>query len=107
MQSSNAGLLQTLLYEGLKKRPELAPVVFSERWRRSLVMGHLTQPWAWSELLDAFKIFNVKTSQDAKLYYMIDGMDELEGDKHQDLVQLVKSLAQIPSIKYVSQADLG
>ncbi|KAF2009483.1 hypothetical protein BU24DRAFT_379902, partial [Aaosphaeria arxii CBS 175.79] len=98
MQMSELGLIQTLLYECLKQKPNLVKVVFPDRWRMCELYGDDLHPWTWDELLQGFKTFCKITSQSSKLLFFIDGLDEFHG-KHEDLIELVQTLAKSPNIK--------
>ncbi|KAK4218908.1 hypothetical protein QBC37DRAFT_273824, partial [Rhypophila decipiens] len=94
MQMSLEGLLRSILFETLKRCPELIPAVFPEHWRglendMFYVPGHLFKS------ADITKAFNKLTSQgtfpEHCFCFFIDGLDEYKGES-QGYLQLVKML---------------
>ncbi|KAK7451501.1 hypothetical protein Landi51_04872 [Colletotrichum acutatum] len=118
MQKSQRGLLQTLLYEVLRKVPSLIDRVCSRR--RSALQHKLMESWGMEELLDAFALLATQTDLSVKFCFFIDGLDEYTdrakrydntfedvgitttGTKlrpTEDLLRVIQDLASSPSIK--------
>ena len=53
MQKSQEGLLQSLLYQILRKCPLLAPIVCPFRWQAADLHRDNSEPWTRSELSEA------------------------------------------------------
>lgn len=94
IQKSLAGLHRSILFETLKRRPELIPRVFPRHWdqladRNTYIPGDLFTP-------SDFKIaFDTLTDHGAfsghRFCFFIDGLDEFHGES-EGHVQLAKSL---------------
>src|ERR1700712_4008744 len=72
MQKSQAGLLQTLVYEILVQWPLLIPKVFPDRWEAYELLGDYYHLWTWWEIRTAFQIMIAETKGKAKLFLMVD-----------------------------------
>lgn len=102
MQKSQAGLLQSLLYQVLLASPNLILKYFSSRPAK--------EPWTRKELFKALEKISHGTNGllSAKYCFFIDGLDEYGGDDEHDvdyqkIVDLLQSLSKSPRIKiYVS-----
>ena len=94
LQKSQEGLLRSLLYEILRVCPELIPVLCPERWELATEMGF----WSRLELFETLKRLGAQAIVSAKFCFLVDGLDEYEGD-HSELVQLLDHIAAIPNIK--------
>ena len=94
LQKSQEGLLRSLLYEILRECPELLPVVCPERWESA---AELTV-WSRAELSETLKRLCAQTAASAKFCFLVDGLDEYEGDQS-ELVELFSHVAAIPNIK--------
>jgi hypothetical protein len=93
MQKSQEGLLQTLLYEILRKCPSLISTVQQNR------STHAPEDvWTRSELLEVFKLFRDGFATTKKFCFFIDGLDEYHGN-HQELIEVVRILASSEHIK--------
>ncbi|KAK4217708.1 hypothetical protein QBC37DRAFT_396565 [Rhypophila decipiens] len=100
------GLLQTLLYEIFRQRPDLIEPTCSARWQQ--VAGGKSgkmDAWTLAELHEALRKITPKnltsTSTEhmqVKFCFFIDGLDEYEGD-HLRLCQSLQELAKSPSVK--------
>ncbi|KAF2493004.1 hypothetical protein BU16DRAFT_514299, partial [Lophium mytilinum] len=116
MQKSQEGLLQSLLYQVLRKHPKLIPTIFPSRWNgltahdepesqlwgvrgtarvEEDVLGH---QWTREELLAAFKRLNDHELASTRFCFFIDGLDEYDGD-HSDLITVIKSLVDTSNVK--------
>jgi hypothetical protein len=93
MQKSQQGLLQTLLYDILRKCPNLIQQCLPQRW----IIG-TQDTWTRSELLEAFSILNHGLVTSTKFCLFIDGLDEFDGDPR-ELLPVIKNLADSPNIK--------
>lgn len=94
LQKSTTGLLQTLLYDCLSQVPDLVPKVLPQRWASFHSFGDDGRPWSWFELAKAFDL-TVKflvSQQTIKLFLIVDGLDECEGD-HFELISLLQQVA--------------
>lgn len=97
MQKSQQGLLQTLLYDIFRQCPDLIEQTCVERWNSSQSAGS----WSLVELREALQTFVTRDHTSLKLCFMIDGLDEYNGD-HEDRTQLcqtLKSLAKSGNVK--------
>ncbi|KAH7155899.1 hypothetical protein EDB81DRAFT_880231 [Dactylonectria macrodidyma] len=97
MQKSQQGLLQSLLYDIFRQLPDLIESACIERWQKT--MEQLSyKPWLVPELQRVLKRI---ASQDvaAKFCFLIDGLDEFEGD-HVDFCRSLHDLAQSPHVKF-------
>jgi hypothetical protein len=97
MQKSHQGLLRALLFQVLGKHPDLIPVVFPERWKKSylgcLDLGEQIAPDSWSlrELTTAFTTLVRQNALPIKLCFLIDEFDEFDGEAD-ELCGLFKEL---------------
>jgi hypothetical protein len=78
MQMSRVGLMQSLLQQTLSESPEAIARVFPERWEYQELFGYNQRPWTWSELSDGFR--NLISDTNTAFYFLIDGLDEFDGD---------------------------
>ncbi|KAF2190486.1 hypothetical protein K469DRAFT_746970 [Zopfia rhizophila CBS 207.26] len=101
MQKSHEGLLRTLLYHCFSQRPELIPYICPIRWDVCRQFGVYTNDWTRTELLEAFKAFVIKVSQDTRICFVIDGLDEFEGshDDQLGLIQFLRGISRIENVK--------
>jgi hypothetical protein len=97
MQKSQAGLLQTLLYQVLKKCPDLVESVCPAQWSDQN-SGDL-ESWSGEDLFAAFEELSKITLASTRFCFFVDGLDEYHGD-YQDLILLLNKLAKSPSIKF-------
>jgi len=72
VQMSQLGLIRSILYEALKQRPSLLPVLFHQRWSTSSLFGEDIHPWTLSELMKAFNLLVLKSDKSFKLCLFID-----------------------------------
>jgi len=118
LQKSLRGLLQSLLYEILRKHPEFMPTVVPLRWDgdhrfQHLLQRHMLQilahqatdttapkiePWSLKELKSAFTLLRQQTTLPTRICFFIDGLDEYDGD-HAEAAELLKNLFKSTDIK--------
>lgn len=80
MQKSLLGLLQSLLFEILSRRPEWIPAICPTRW--SSDVASLAQ-WTMVELKSVLKhLLRQEVTPSDKFCFFIDGLDEYDGDMH-------------------------
>ena len=87
LQMSQLGLLRTLMFEALQRCPDLAPIIFPERWHTYTLFGGNNRPWTKAELLQAFHFLIHQDGVTIKLCFFVDGLDEFKGDPC-DLIRL-------------------
>lgn len=102
MQKSQLGLLQCLLHEVLSQRPNLIPKVVPMRWQSHNDYGNAAFTWTISELSNAFEMLAM-TELETKFFFVIDGLDEFEGD-HQTLIRLLFSMTRTSNIKILTSS---
>ena len=90
MQKSRLGLMQSLLYQLLRKEPQLIPSVD----RKNLQHEH----WEMSELIAAFERVSSSTQLDSKFCFFIDGLDEYDGDES-DILPMLQIISASSHIK--------
>ncbi|KAL3454592.1 hypothetical protein BJX65DRAFT_301228 [Aspergillus insuetus] len=96
MQRSQEGLLRTILFQVLRKYPDLISSVSPERWADP--ESPHNREWDYDELSRAVSLAASQTLSQTRFCFFVDGMDEFSGDQRA-LVQLIKRLANSPSIK--------
>ena len=110
LQKSQEGLLRSLLYEILRKCPDLIHLCFRSRWDQSeewyrepgLWTGFgmdEAHTWTRSELLEAFAQLRQHSLSSVRYCFFIDGLDEYDG-QHSELVELIIGLLDTRSIKF-------
>ena len=116
IQKSQEGLLRSLLYEILRKCPDLIHLCLKSRWDQSeewyrepnlwggfgIDEAHhyesTSDTWTRSELLEAFAQLRQHSLSSMRFCFFIDGLDEYDG-QHGELIELVIELLSSPSIK--------
>lgn len=88
-QRSQSGLLRSLLYQVLCRRPDLVREVFPDEWsQQSSIMANHGQcssvTWSLHALKSAFKRWVALAPISTMLCFFIDGLDEYEGD-HEEM----------------------
>jgi hypothetical protein len=98
LQKSQDGLLRSLLLDVLTRRPELVPVLFPDVCR-SILAGQLPDHIQLShiELKKAFITFISSIPSGLKVFFIVDGIDEYEGD-HNEISELLSKAAASKSI---------
>jgi hypothetical protein len=101
LQKSQTGLLRSLLLDVIRKRPELTLVLFPELCR-SLLAGELQGVIQISEteLQKGFRTFVDSLPERLKVCFLIDGVDEYEGD-YNELCDLFSYVSKFESVKLV------
>jgi hypothetical protein len=93
MQKSQEGLLKTLLYEILRKFPNLiqtcVPYQYGSSYQHS---------WTRSELPEAFSTLKHGLTTSTKFCIFIDGLDEFQGEPR-ELLPVICDLADSPNVK--------
>ncbi|KAB8230234.1 uncharacterized protein BDW43DRAFT_314106 [Aspergillus alliaceus] len=98
MQKSQAGLLQTLLYDIFRYHPDLICVTCLSRWEGVKFDQQGDSAWCLEDLLEALNTLVGQTTIPSKFCFFIDGLDEYTGD-HLEIINLFDSLAQSENIK--------
>ncbi len=93
MQRSHNGLLQTLLFEILRQLPDAIESLFPERWDSPHSTG-----WAMADLYQALCSIVGRADLPVKFCFLIDGLDEFEGD-HLALCHELMALARSDNVK--------
>lgn len=102
IQRSQLGLLQSLLYQVLRKCPELIPLASTRRWDADDPEDPCMDPWTRSELSTAIQNIVVRGCLSSRFCFFIDGLDEYDdkaGGDHYNLIQDLDRLAQTPGVK--------
>jgi hypothetical protein len=91
LQMTRVGLLRILLYQIVAQRPDILPTIVPKQWESLCLFDHRITHWLMQDLHDI--LFRaVKTlSNDSKVCFFIDGLDEFNGS-HEDLISMVKNL---------------
>lgn len=97
-QKSVEGLLQSLLYEILRKCPSLIPIVAPQRWQEQSLSHSEPAPWFQGEMKDTFRRIQEQGTISAKFCFFIDGLDEYDGDQS-DLINILQDLTTSPDIR--------
>ncbi|KXH35869.1 hypothetical protein CSIM01_00583 [Colletotrichum simmondsii] len=93
IQRSLEGLLRSLLFGVLVRKPALIPKIIPDGW------GKASAAPRQSEFETFLRLLWVRLDElSCKIIFFIDGLDEFEGD-HIDLCETLKELSRIPSIK--------
>lgn len=100
MQKSLQGLLQSLLLKILTHCPNLIPIVCPTRWMPEDAFGAVrrSSPWSLEELKNTIILVGAQKDIALKFYFLIDGLDEYEGD-HYEVIEILQELSQSPNIK--------
>ncbi|KAJ9654577.1 hypothetical protein H2198_006392 [Neophaeococcomyces mojaviensis] len=101
LQKSQQGLLQTLLYQLLSKRPDFPSHLFLDRWQLLKLNTDCDLPWSLDELRDAIFACARHFTQETNIVMFIDGLDEYQGndEQRQEVCSLLHSLSQIEGVK--------
>jgi hypothetical protein len=90
MQKSQAGLLQSLLYQIMRQIPSLVSLIEESK--------QLHEIWQFSELKSLFTQIMSETALTTKFCFFIDGLDEYDGDE-EDIAKLLCLISESPHIK--------
>ena len=99
LQKSQAGLLRSLILQVLTRRPDLVGVLFPNICRAILskeLTGNID--FSFDELKHAFKTLLYSTPQNMKICFLIDGIDEYEGD-HYEIAELFSQAANSNTVR--------
>ncbi|KAK7712124.1 hypothetical protein SLS63_012493 [Diaporthe eres] len=100
MEASQQGLLQTLLYQLLKQRPDIIPMVVPQTWESACFFGPSKMDRTENKLRRMLNsaIKTLTTSCSSRVCLFIDALNEFDGDPQQLLAQF-KQLTELPNIK--------
>lgn len=104
LQKSLEGLIRSLLFEILRRKPELMPIILLERW--DAASGAEIQDfderdgsfWSMPELFRAADRLGDWKETSTRFCFFIDGLDEFSGD-HNDIVKILDRLSSSPNLK--------
>lgn len=103
LQKSQEGLFRSILLQVLMKRPDLIPLVCSERWLAPYSDSFL--PWSRSQLVEAMVTLRSAledtgrpAESEFKLCLFVDGLDEFDGD-HFELVKILSDFTKPNRVK--------
>ncbi|KAF5501329.1 Vegetative incompatibility protein HET-E-1 [Colletotrichum siamense] len=97
MQMSREGLLRSLLHQTIRNFPQDIPKLFPERWEYQELFGYDSRSWSWSELSQAFT--EMLSDKIKAFFFIVDGLDELDGDCSEMTSYLLRAFSQGPHIK--------
>ncbi|USP74058.1 hypothetical protein yc1106_01332 [Curvularia clavata] len=96
MQKSQGGLFRTLLSQILISCPEVAPLICGERWEDNSLDS--LKDWTHKELCEAFQGLSSLQKLPIRFCFLIDGLDEYDGDHH-ELAELLVGISCSSNIK--------
>ncbi|KAI1736544.1 hypothetical protein F4680DRAFT_257371 [Xylaria scruposa] len=99
MQTTQKGLMMTLLQQILRQCPDLIPLASPTRWEMLCLFGGHAQDWDEIELRCAIHDA-ITNAQDvgARIALFIDGLDEFE-DKSVELIEFLQDIIDLGNIK--------
>lgn len=108
LERSQNGLLRSLLFTVLSQQPTLIAVVFPRLWAvlysrlqsRGLHETEELDPWTNNELKAGFQRLISQELVPLKLFLLVDGLDEYEGDL-EELTSLFHEISSSPNVKAV------
>ncbi|KAH6698160.1 hypothetical protein BKA61DRAFT_530992, partial [Leptodontidium sp. MPI-SDFR-AT-0119] len=114
LQKSQLGLLRALLCQVLSQHPELIPTVFPKEWS-TFYSNEIAEipdgsrvspsssplPWKLTQLKEAFRALSSQTTTPLKICFVIDGLDEFDGDDgdYEEMGQLFKEITDSKQVK--------
>ena len=98
VQRSKEGLFQSLLFQILRRCPNLIPIVCERRWQEDSVYGKHSDPWTLEELDDAFFRITNQPMRRIRFCMFIDGLDEYDG-LPTEIIDRLQVLAKSEGIK--------
>ena len=98
MQRSKEGLFQSLLFQILRRCPDLIPIVCERRWQENSVYGEKSDPWTLEELDEAFLTIKNQPMPGTRFCMFIDGLDEYDG-LPTEIIDRLQILANAEGIK--------
>ena len=101
LQTSEIGLLRTLLYQILEAYPFLVRLAAARRWRKDAQYHRNPDQWTREELAQSLSAIATERQLPFRCCVFIDGLDEYHGDNgsYQRLIDLVKALSRSPHFK--------
>ncbi|GME23775.1 hypothetical protein GTA08_BOTSDO10490 [Neofusicoccum parvum] len=96
IQKSYEGLLRSLLFQILRKRPALIPIVCGRRLEGDDFT--MQEPWSIRELSECFQCFMEGKVLNDQVCIFVDGLDEYDGNPT-DVLKVLKQMAQFSNIK--------
>ncbi|KAF8855876.1 hypothetical protein BDZ45DRAFT_595017, partial [Acephala macrosclerotiorum] len=97
-QRSQIGFLRSLLYEVLHQHRELIPVILPWQWAREYFtlpresnINPRTNPWTSKRLMQALNLLAREDIVPIKLFLLVDGLDEYDGDP-EELANIFRGL---------------
>lgn len=105
-QKSHTGLLRALLFQVFSQYPDLIPLLLPDLWAKTYSRAvnytrlgeDFTQFWSLRQLMTTFKALLHRKTLPLKFFFMIDGLDEFDGD-HEELANLFKEITECPNVK--------
>lgn len=97
LQMSRMGLMRSLLYQGLANFPQEIPRVFPSRWEYFEYFGYGHREFSWIELSVAFQ--KLVDDDTRNFLFLIDGLDEFDGDCAELASFLLRILDARPNVK--------
>jgi hypothetical protein len=106
VQKSQVGCLRALLFQILSKYPDLIPLVLPELWtalysqsvREGGIGYNFSTIWPLKQLMGTFKVIVRQKSIPLKICFLIDGLDEFDGD-HDEMATLFKEITDSGDVK--------
>ncbi|KAI0142817.1 hypothetical protein GGR57DRAFT_508537 [Xylariaceae sp. FL1272] len=90
LQKTQGGLLRSLLHDVLSKHPDLVPVIMPEHCRDAMRSRDFEgDAPSLSELKKYFRRLLDQASPRCRMFFLIDGIDEYDGD-YTDLIHLIQ-----------------
>ena len=91
MQMTQEGLLRTLLHQVVAQRPDILPSIAPKYWESLCLFDSCVHNFTASELQEMILRAVRTLSNDSKICFFIDGLEEF-GDDHQELISMVKKI---------------
>lgn len=91
VQTTQFGLLRTLLHRVITQCPEIIPQIASKQWESMCLFDALYDPWTVQQLHDMLLRAIDILKDDSKICLFIDGLDEFSSS-HDNLIHLIKGL---------------
>lgn len=100
IEASQQGLLQALLYQLLKQRPDIIPMVIPQTWESACLFGPSKMDRTEKKLRRMLNsaVKTLTTTCSSRVCLFIDGLNEFDGDPQQLLTQF-KRLTELPNVK--------
>jgi len=98
MQTSQEGLLQTLLHQAISQCRARGFDTSERRWESFALSRDFSESWTWPELEKAFKFLLEEQDPSLKFCFFIDGLDEFQGNLD-SLMELVTRISHYRNTK--------